>query len=220
SERLGEDIGVTVSRPEGASREQFLREARALLANEVSIQLPESNFCFTDIPLNANGKFDRKEALRVFLQNTKWNFPVDVRTLQSFLPHRGKAIWVDSVLEVSKNYGLVEVIIKEKASYFSGKYVRASTAIEWVAQAYGYTRAMSGILGNEVVEQANKTFIAEVKSCDFLATKEDWKLQPGLPIRIEVKCTHDFGSLKVVNGKVFKDDKVFANLNVKLYSSQ
>lgn len=208
--RLGEDIGVLfqsgVVRPE--DMQKTLRE-------EFSLNLDLENILTTEIPLNANGKFDRKEALKFLLKTRVWSFPVVVEHLKVFLPHRGPAIWVDSLIETKKHFGAGQVHLQENAAYFTNGRVRESACIEWMAQIYGYTVAMNDILGVTPAEPANRVFIVEVKNAEFHFSED--VLRPGDRIRIEVLCTHDFGTLKVVNGKVFHGEKLLAQCGLKLY---
>jgi len=172
----------------------------------------------SEIPVNANGKLDRKEALKLVLRAKKMKPPLSVKYLKAFLPHRGAAIWVDTLLETRKHHGLCEVKLCESGNYFTGGKVRESACVEWVAQTYGYTAAMNEILQLQSEKPAPRVFIVEVKECEF--TFDETVLKQGDVIQIQVDCTHDFGPLKVVEGKVFLQQKQLARMMLKLYCGQ
>jgi hypothetical protein len=211
--RLGEDLGILLQTnvPSSDVREKAL----ALLAAEWSLKISLDNILITQIPLNPNGKHDRKEGAKLILKTRSWSFPVSIEHLKIFLPHRPPAIWVDRLLETRKHFGEVKVIINENANYFSKGRIRETACVEWVAQAYGYTAAMNDILDINLEIPATKTYIVEAKTCDFFF--DDIILKTGDEVRVQTLCTHDFGVLKVVQGKVFWKENELATMSLKLY---
>lgn len=214
--RLGEDLGLVVD----LRRAEITKEKiQHFLSAEYALKIPAMNILFGDIPLNPNGKFDRKEALRFLLKTHKWNYPVAIDYVKPFLPHRGSAIWVDEIISSAKNTGRVRVKLN-KQSMYAAKLIewRESSFIEWMAQSYGYIVALNDLMGVQSAEQARKTFIVEVKSADFPKPEEIQLLKHGDEIEVEVTCTHDFHPLKLVEGQVFWKEKLLARSNLKLYS--
>jgi acyl-CoA synthetase (AMP-forming)/AMP-acid ligase II len=208
--RLGEDVVILVQ-PGVVSAEQILNT----LKNDFGLNLPPGNILLTEIPHTANGKYDRKEAQKIFLRKRDWSFPVVIPYLSVFLPHRGPAVWIDSILETKKHFGVGQVKLRESASYFSRGRVRESVCIEWIAQTYGYTVALNDLIGILAASEATKVFIVEVKNSEFHSGIHD--LKQGDEVRVEALCTHDFGVLKVVEGKVFHQEKLLARVGMKLY---
>lgn len=213
--RLGEDIGILI---QSEIKSDLQEQVRNFLVKELGLKLSLENILACEIPLSANGKFDRKEALTQLLKKRVWSFPITIEHLRPFLPHRPPAIWIDSMLDVKFNYGKARVIINETANYFGPFGVRESACIEWIAQAYGYVVALSDILDIKHSEKVSKAFIVEVKDAQFHFRNPQINLVKDDEITIEVNCTHDFGLVKVVQGKVFYQERLLANLNMKLYS--
>jgi hypothetical protein len=214
-ERLGEDVGILIRPEKGVDEGAFKQEALQVLNEKFNLKLKPENIVLDEIPLNANGKFDRRESLKTILKKRTWKFPLPISHFQSFMPHRGPAIWVDRILETHPKSGVGEIILKENGNYFSQSKIRPSACIEWVAQTYGYVVAVNDITGIEPAPPGDRTLIAEVRNTQFYFEKETPK--PGEKLRVEVRCTHDFGPLKVVEGKVFHDEKSLAQIGLKLY---
>ena len=208
-ERLGEDVAILIN--EAHPLENFLQE-------EFGLRLNPKNILVQEIPLNLNGKMDRKEALKLVLRAKGLKPPVAVGHLRAFLPHRAGAIWVDRLLETKKHFGICEVVVDPKKNYFSEDGFRSTACIEWVAQTYGYTAAMNEILQIQAEKPSPRAFIVDVKYCEIpLAGVQ---LKEGDVLKVEVHCTHDFGSLKVVDGSVFYSEKLLARMSLKLYCGQ
>ncbi|WP_413293190.1 AMP-binding protein [Bdellovibrio sp. HCB185ZH] len=216
-ERLGEDIGFIIQ--SDVSDKETLKARIADLVEEfVGVKPALSNIIFSDIPLNANFKFDRVEGIKKVLRERAWGNSMSVQHMKYLLPHKGGAVWIDDVAEFKKGQGVGQVTLQSHGRYFSDGKIRESSCIEWIAQTYGYSVIANDILGIEPAYKGRVTFIAEVKNAQFDFVDADHK--PGDMIRIETTCTHDFGPLKVVNGKVFNDKKLLAQVGLKLYCGQ
>ena len=64
--------------------------------------------------------------------------PIAVKDLMRYLPHRPPMVWVDQVIDFSLNHGEVVVEVKGDALYMSPEGLRASSLLEFIAQAYGF----------------------------------------------------------------------------------
>lgn len=215
SARLGEDVGIVVA--VDAAPPQFVEKVLRVCEQELQLKLSPANIVLAPIPLNANGKFDRKEALKMVLKKQDLRYPVAVDMIQSFLPHRGPAVWVDQVLDTSINAGKCSVRLKKNARYFSPEGVRESSYIEWVAQSIGYTLALNNVLDLQKISRVAEMFIAEVKETEFFPPQRP--LQEGDELIVNVRCTHDFGALRVIAGEVHHGESLLARVNLKTYGA-
>ncbi len=216
-ERLGEDVGFIVQ-SDRTDKEQLKNDIADLIQRTVGIKPSLANIIFSDIPLNANFKFDRVEGVKLVLRQRTWGESMSVQHMKHLLPHKGGAVWIDSVTEFKKGQGVGKVTLQPQGRYFSDGRIRESSCIEWIAQTYGYSVIANDILGIEPAYKGRVTFIAEVKNAQFDFV--DVIHAPGDEVRIETLCTHDFGPLKVVNGKVFNGKKLLAQVGLKLYCGQ
>ncbi|UYL09616.1 acyl--CoA ligase [Bdellovibrio sp. SKB1291214] len=216
-ERLGEDIGFIVQMSPVDS-EKVKAEISELVFKAVGIKPSSQNIVFADIPLNSNFKFDRVEGIKEVLRHRKWGATMPVEYMKYLLPHKGGAVWIDHVSDFKKGQGVGTVTLKSHGRYLSGGKVRESSCIEWIAQTYGFSVLANDILGIEPAYRGKVTFIAEVKNAQFDFADSDHNL--GESLRIETTCTHDFGPLKVVQGKVFNGKKLLAQVGLKLYCGQ
>lgn len=214
--RLSQDIALIV---ETQSDTCVLNRAELqdLIGKECGFKISAANIFFAPAPLNTNNKPDRKEALKIILKERKWSFPIDVGYVKPFLPHCGPAAWIDRLISTDKNTGITETTLKAGAKYFVNGALSESSLIEFMAQSYGYTLAINDILNIQNMKFVTKTLIAEVKDSKFNFNSFDELPQVGDVIQVETIGTHDFGALKVVQGKVFYKSKVLATLNMKLY---
>jgi hypothetical protein len=221
-QRLGEDLGILIA-PSNAEEnvqdfEKIKSQAIDFLKENFGIYLSEINIKLVAIPHNANGKLDRMKALSEFLRSQSWVFPISIQHLQKYLPHRGSAIWIDSILETKKRYGVGLIKIDLEKNYCSNQKVRESSCIEWIAQTYGYTVALNDILGLAPMDIATKVFIAEIRSAEFAFQNTEFKA--GDELKVEVTCTHDFGPLKLLQGKVYSEQSqnhVLADIGLTVY---
>lgn len=215
-DRLGQEIGLLLQRD--TFDDSNFKKIQQISSNEFGFQINKKNIITGTVPLTMNGKLDRLEALRILNKNKTWAFPVDIQHLTLFLPHRGSAIWIDSILENELRRSVGQVRLNSKAHYFSPSGFRETSCIEFVAQTYGYSVILNDFLNLEDSNQVQKAFIAEVKNVDFFFKDHPYALVENEILNVEVLCTHHFGELKVVQGQVFHKSRLLAKMNLKLYS--
>ena len=74
--------------------------------------------------------------------------PVKTSALAEGMPHRPPMVWIDEVVGLGDGWGECRVRIDGRAHYLGERGLRPASAIEFMAQAYGYVQvaraAMSG----------------------------------------------------------------------------
>jgi hypothetical protein len=71
-------------------------------------------------------------------------------------------VWIDEVLRSSSKEGLCRVYLKPEAHFFGENGLRQSSAIEWIAQAFGYAwGASDGV-------HLKTTYLAAFKMFNFV----------------------------------------------------
>ena len=111
--------------------------------------------------------------------------------LIEYLPHRPPMVWVDKVVDVGDDYkmftGTISVEIDKKALYVcNGKELRASAAIEFTAQAFGYLKAAYQVKHN-FSAPPTVTYLAGVRSCKSDFSGLDLDQVTELHVSIQVK---------------------------------
>lgn len=91
--------------------------------------------------------------------------PVKVEALRAALPHRPPMIWIDDILSGSKEGGVCRVIPKPEGLYRDrqGNFLKYA-GIEWIAQAFGYSRAVWELQQNPDVTEPSKAFLVGIRT--------------------------------------------------------
>jgi predicted hotdog family 3-hydroxylacyl-ACP dehydratase len=222
SERLGEDIGLVVQANE-IDKNELSERIINFVATKASVKISSEHIIFSEIPVNLNSKYDRKEALKIILRKKNLTKPISIQYLKTFMPHRSTAVWISRITDFGFRRGTAEIDLDVNSPLFSNSQMRESACIELVAQAYGYSVAAHEIFSedNEILK-VQKTLIAEVRKAEFHFDEKTHKLikemiEEKIPLAIDTVCTHDFGLIKVITGNVKAKDLTIASLNLKAF---
>ena len=144
-------------------------------------------------------------------------FPVPVSEFQSFLPHRGPAVWVDEIRHVDAESGVCGVRYSSRATYAKGCSLLEAAYIEWMAQSFGYLCAAQFRLGLAKDEgEMKETFMAAVKNFEIHEVPRE--IQDGELFEIKMKATHRVGPVTLVEGLVERSGKILAKAQLKLFA--
>jgi predicted hotdog family 3-hydroxylacyl-ACP dehydratase len=142
-------------------------------------------------------------------------FPVSVEKLIELVPHRGSAIWIDEVLNLTESGGDCQVFVKD-ASYLTGDAVRYSSYIEFMAQSYAYVSACHLIYRPKPFQKKiSEAFLVGIRDFEI---KDPTPIRVGEKIQISVQRSHELGDLVLIDGSVFSNDKCIAKGQLKLFA--
>ena len=129
--------------------------------------------------------------------------PIDVRDLEAFLPHRGPMVWVHQIRHLDSEGGEGLIHLDPQAHYMDHEKVRGSSAIEWIAQTYGYVRACQSLLSGEGPSTAriSHAYLVSFKDLLFLEKFESW-IQAQKSLAVYVRTLRDLNPLKTIYGEV------------------
>jgi len=129
---------------------------------------------------------------------------IDIKEIQSILPHRYPFLLVDRVLEIEPNVKITaikNVTMNEQffVGHFPGNPVMPGVLIiEAMAQTAGILAYKSGIKGRHV-------YFLTIEKAKFRKP-----VTPGDQLRFEVKVLHSRGSVWKFSGEAFVGDKLAA----------
>jgi len=129
---------------------------------------------------------------------------IDIKEIQSILPHRYPFLLVDRVLEIEPNVRITaikNVTINEQffVGHFPGNPVMPGVLIiEAMAQTAGILAYKSGIQGRHV-------YFLTIEKAKFRKP-----VTPGDQLRFEVKVVHSRGSVWKFSGEAYIGDKLAA----------
>lgn len=145
-------------------------------------------------------------------------YPVPISQVMECLPHRDSAVWVDEVTWAQPDQGECRIIFKEDAHYIDNGFIRDTSFIEWMAQAYGYVCAcqvLSGLATGKT--KAQKAYLVGIRNftpplLQVAAGTGDW-------VRCWVRKTNELGPIELVEGKVFSSTgELIATAQLKVFS--
>jgi len=139
-----------------------------------------------------------------------------IEQLSSYLPHRAPMIWVDEVYAVADSKGSCLVHLKDDALYMDEDGPRKSSAIEWLAQAYGYVCAARAYQQGSN-SAASKAFLAQVRNASY-----KHPLPKSGTLIIEVEDKRILGPLSLITGTVkdFQTKRILVEAELKLFAEQ
>ncbi|MBC7691971.1 MAG: AMP-binding protein [Methylotenera sp.] len=230
--RLGEELGVLFKfssdhKMDRRKISEVLKENfGSTFAPQYFVQIPE-------MPLNPNGKVSRHECERIVREHSleqwaasggRFTYPLPVERLSHWLPHRSPAIWIDQINSISADPTTLEgecsVRFDPAANYASDGKLRQSSALEWIAQAYGYvstctllSQATSGL------KKPEKAYLVAITNAEWSEAASAASLKPGAELRIRVRRTHQMGHLSLIEGSVLTDTgQLLAKAQIKLFA--
>lgn len=146
---------------------------------------------------------------------------IPVEEYQKYLQHRKPMVWIDRVVEAGMNdkgiFGACKVVVEEGQLFLTeGGQIRGTSAVEFVAQAYGFVRACYQ-RENDIPYIAKRTFLTGIRSCQ--AQFGDRKFSEGEELHIEIQTARELHPLFFIRGQVFNADKSqeYAHVEVQLY---
>lgn len=143
--------------------------------------------------------------------------PLLVKEIESFLPHRSSAVWIQDVVAVDEASGTCRVLYTHNAPFAKGNAILESSFIEWMAQTFGYVTAAQrklGILPSQ--GDLQQAFLAAIKNFEIFEMPTN--LKEGDTFLVKVKATHVVGPVTLVEGSVEKDSKLLATAQLKLFA--
>jgi hypothetical protein len=226
--RLGDELGVVCAGR--AERREVFEFLRARFGHSFD---PARFAAVESLPLNASAKVDRAACGRLLAGASAADvlqFPIPVSRLARWLPHEGSAIWVDEVSWVTASDAATEgeclVRVRNRANYRGPRGVRQSSAIEWMAQSYGYACAARALArafaaGESTPEEPRPTrvFLVAIRGAEWPGGARLERLSEGDQVRIHVRESTRIGPITLVEAQACATDgECLARAQLRLFA--
>ncbi len=149
------------------------------------------------------------------------NFPIPVKILQNWLPHRSPMLWVDEVLSVDAGQGKCRVQLREDGLYMSGGRVRRSSFIEWMAQSYGFVRIAQSLYQFRADQKPlSQAYLVAIKDARIKLDFAVDKLSPGSSVFVQIFNLREIGPVTLIDSKIVDEsDHELASASLRVYGS-
>jgi predicted hotdog family 3-hydroxylacyl-ACP dehydratase len=144
-----------------------------------------------------------------------------IKDLIPYLPHRPPMVWVNRVAEVGKDYkglaGVCVVDIKKDSLYVNdGHELRASSAIEFTAQGFGYLKAAYQVI-HKFNDPPSQTYLTGVRFCR--ANFESVDLDKVSQLEVSIRVIRELLPVTYVRGEVRVpgDETLLAETEIQVY---
>lgn len=127
----------------------------------------------------------------------------------SVLPHRGHALWLESVLELEPHRLLALGRVPASSPFAQGGICPAFTGLELCAQAVGYHAALPDRQG----AGSRHGYLVGVQSLELLAPA----LPVDAPLRVEVERQGSAGALAIYVVRMMDEARLLLRGTVSLY---
>ena len=147
-------------------------------------------------------------------------FPITVDKLQGCLPHREPMLWITQVNWVDPEAGECLVQLDPEAHYMNGETIRRTSAIEWIAQAYGFIRACQNriVHSEEEIRNISKAYLISIHEMEY-SDNFNLLLRDVASLIVRVKRLRELNPIHIIHGEIItlQDEKV-ASGKVKVFS--
>ena len=143
----------------------------------------------------------------------------DFSKIQPFSPHRPPMVWIDEVIEYGAREGSCLVKIKKDALYMDPEGLRASSCIEFIAQAYGYMSIAYRIYETEPnAKPLKRAFLASIKEAKTCTPDLLRKISDGDELQVKISGIRSMGPITSFNGQVVRGEELLCTAQMKVFS--
>lgn len=132
-------------------------------------------------------------------------------TLEDLLPHRGKMLLIDDVLEVDDSSAVTEALVSASYPMAEAEGVSPLIMVELAAQTAGVCNGLSRVK-REGEDSSKMGWLVGVKRAQFYIDS----IALGSRLVIRSRNTHEFDSLREVSCVLHLDDVEIAEITLQL----
>ena len=128
-------------------------------------------------------------------------------------------VWIDEVLNYGAREGVCLVRIKKDALYMDPEGLRASSCLEFIAQAYGYMSIAYRIYESEPdAKPLKRAFLASIKDAKTCAADRLREVRDGDELEVKISGIRSMGPITLFNGQVVRGEELLCSAQMKVFS--
>ena len=132
-------------------------------------------------------------------------------TIEDLLPHRGKMLLVDEILELEPTYGVTASITSSSWPFAGNNGIQPLILVELAAQTAGVCNGWDRII-NQGVDSEKKGWLVGVKQADFHVTTIPFNSR----IITRAENTHKYDLLREISGSMQVNNTIIGNVILQL----
>jgi len=148
----------------------------------------------------------------------KDRLPVSTQDLLRYIPHRPPMVWVDTVVDFGKDHGEVLVKVRKDAHYMSPEGLRASSLLEFIAQAYGFCWACYVVWQDPNSNGMGQAMVTGFKEARFASSRDLQKVAHGDMLKVTLTDMKRKGPITFLRGQVWHGDVLLAESEMRTFS--
>lgn len=146
------------------------------------------------------------------------NRAIPVQEISNFLPHRPPMVWIDEVITFSEKLGECRIVLKADGLYMGSEGLRATSCLEFIAQAYGFISVCHHIyILDPKSKPLSKAFLASMKEAQLPSPGTLRLLQPGDELRITIEGVRQMGPIVMFRGRIMRGDLLVCEAQMKVF---
>ena len=128
-------------------------------------------------------------------------------------------VWIDEVVNYGAREGTCLVRIKKDALYMDPEGLRASSCMEFIAQAYGYMSIAYRIYESEPdAKPLKRAFLASIKDAKTCAPDRLREVCDGDELQVKISGIRSMGPITLFNGQVVRGEELLCTAQMKVFS--
>ncbi len=141
----------------------------------------------------------------------------NIREVLNFVPHRPPMVWVDEILKFDENSGECLLIIKDGAHFMGSEGLRATSCLEFIAQAYGYCSVAYSRRKDPNWKPLKKAFLASFKEATFVEPARMAQIKVGDQIKVAFTGVRNIGPITLFDGHASHNGDILCQSQMKVF---
>ena len=145
--------------------------------------------------------------------------PISAREIQHYIPHRPPMVWIDEVLNYSADGGECLIRLKPNSLYLSERGLRATSCLEFIAQAYGFCWiAYVTRVKDPGASPMSRAFLAAFKDAVFAAPDRLARVKAGDTLTVKITKRRPMGPIAAFKGQVLHEGDELLRAQMRTFS--
>lgn len=143
---------------------------------------------------------------------------VPVQEIFQYLPHRPPMVWIDEVISFAEKSGECRVRLNADGLYMDDVGLRATSCLEFIAQAYGFISVCHHIFTLDPKSKPlSKAFLASMRNAELPSLGTLSHVKVGDVISITIDGVRQMGPIVMFKGVVKRGDLLLCEAQMKIF---